>query len=253
MSEKSPLVSVILPVFNGANVIGKAIESVLKQTCDFELLVIDDGSSDCSVKVVESYSRSDSRLKLILLPENQGVASARNKGIECSQGKYIAFLDADDCWHENKLQYQIAQMKRNNWKLTYTIFDRVSEAGKLINTISPRERASFNTMLLNNSIATSTACIDAETAKKFKFLKIGHEDYVFWMNSLKDIDFAYRIVSDSPLVQYTVSKNSLSGNKFEAVLWQWENYRRHLKLSLIKSLFCFFMYVLLAIFKRVAG
>lgn len=253
MNDKSPFVSVILPVYNGANKVSKAIESVLKQAVDFELLVIDDGSIDSSAEVVESYAKVDSRVKLIMLTENQGVAAARNKGIECSQGKYIAFVDADDSWHENKLKYQISQMEQNNWKLTYTIFDRVSDTGKLINTISPRERASYNNMLLNNSIATSTACIVAEVAKKLKFRQIGHEDYVFWMNSLKEIDFAYRVDSDMPLVQYAVSKSSLSSNKVKAIFWQWKNYRYNLELPLIKSLYCFSVYVSLAIFKRVSG
>lgn len=253
MSDKSPLVSVILPVYNGANMVSKAIESVLKQTVDFELLVIDDGSIDRSTEVVESYSYVDSRVKLIVLPDNQGVAAARNKGIECSQGKYIAFVDADDGWHENKLQYQISQMEKNNWKLTYTIFDRVSETGEFINTITPRERASYNNMLLNNSIATSTACIVADVAKKLKFRKIGHEDYVFWMDSLRVIDFAHRVESDMPLVEYAVSKSSLSANKVKAILWQWKNYRYNLGLPLLKSLYCFSMYVSLAIYKRVTG
>lgn len=253
MSNSLPLVSVVLPVYNGANTISKAIESVLNQTVPLELLVIDDGSVDDSIKVVQSYSNVDSRVKFIPMSENQGVAEARNKGLECSQGKYIAFIDADDCWHKNKLLLQISQMEENNWKLSYTTFKRVSDSGKLINIITPRKRASYNNMLLNNSIATSTACIIADVGKNLRFRKIGHEDYVFWMNSLKQIDFAYCVVSDMPLVEYTVSKNSLSANKLKAILWQWKNYRYNLELPLVKSVYCFSVYVFLAVFKRFTG
>lgn len=253
MNHVLPLVSVVLPVYNGANKISKAIESVLCQTIDFELLVIDDGSVDDSINVVKSYTKIDSRVKLITMSQNHGVAVARNKGLECSQGKYIAFIDADDCWHKNKLLLQISQMEENNWKLTYTTFKRVSDSGKFINIISPRKRSSYNNMLLNNSIATSTACILADVGKKLRFKKIGHEDYVFWMNSLKQIDFAYCVVSDTPLVEYTVSKSSLSANKLKAILWQWKNYRHNLELPLVKSVYCFSVYVFMAVLKRFTG
>ena len=250
MCLKSPLVSVILPVYNGVNKINRAIDSVLRQSVDFELIVIDDGSNDNSVEVVGSYAKADKRIKLICLPINKGVSNARNKGIENSLGRYISFLDADDYWHDEKLSFQISQMEENNWKFTYTIYDRVTENGELINTVLPIRCVDYKKMLLNNYIATSTACIDSKIAKTLRFRDVGHEDYIFWLNSIQIIPNAYCIVSDFSLVKYVVSKNSLSSNKFRAILWQWRNYRDNLGLPLCKSIYYFVSYLLFAIYKR---
>ncbi len=100
---KRPLVSVIVPVYNGAQFIGKAIESVLVQNYDpLEIIIVDDGSTDETANIVKSYNN----MRYIYQP-NQGVAAARNSGIENSRGKLIAFLDADDCWAPNKLNIQV--------------------------------------------------------------------------------------------------------------------------------------------------
>ncbi len=100
---KRPLVSVIVPVYNGAQFIGKAIESVLVQNYDpLEIIIVDDGSTDETANIVKSYNN----MRYIYQP-NQGVATARNTGINSSRGELIAFLDADDCWAPNKLNIQV--------------------------------------------------------------------------------------------------------------------------------------------------
>ena len=95
--------SVIIPVYNGAKFIDKAIESVFSQTCqDFELIIVNDGSSDETMDVLQKYE-DNSKIKLISQP-NSGVSIARNNGFNASKGEYIAFLDADDVWHNNHLE-----------------------------------------------------------------------------------------------------------------------------------------------------
>lgn len=95
--------SVIIPVYNGAKFIDKAIESVFSQTnSDWELIVVNDGSKDDTMSVLQKYEDNDKIL--IINQENSGVSVARNTGVEASKGEYIAFLDADDVWHNNHLE-----------------------------------------------------------------------------------------------------------------------------------------------------
>lgn len=245
------VVSVILPVYNGAHKISKAIDSVLIQRINFELIIIDDGSTDDIDRVIGDYNNES--INYYKMAMNGGVAEARNFGISKAQAPFIAFIDADDIWLEGKLELQINQMLLNKWSLSYCAFQRISNTGKTLSIVSPRDEVTFDTMLLNNSIATSTACVETKLAKKVLFRKIGHEDYVFWVNILQLIKSGYKVKSDTPLVHYMVSSESLSANKFKAVFWQWKNYRRNLKLPFLKSVYCFSSYVMLAIMKRIVG
>ncbi|MGI4993406.1 glycosyltransferase family 2 protein [Halobacteriovorax sp. GFR7] len=112
------LVSVIIPTYNRANFLARAIDSVLKQSFqNFELIVVDDGSSDNSKDIVESFS--DERIKYIF-QQNRGVSAARNLGVIQSSGNYIAFLDSDDEWSENKLQRQLSLLENTKLRLCHT-------------------------------------------------------------------------------------------------------------------------------------
>jgi len=103
-------VSVIVPVYNGSQDLRETIESVLQQTfTDFELLVVDDGSTDSTADVIRGYAERDSRVRLVSQP-NQGVAAARNTGIQESRGEIIAFLDHDDLWLPDKLMNHIQHL-----------------------------------------------------------------------------------------------------------------------------------------------
>ena len=105
-----PMVSVVLPVFNGELSIGRAVQSVLAQTMsDLELVVVDDGSADRTSSVVSRYS--EPRLKLVKLANNSGTSAARNAGISLARGEYIAFLDSDDEWQPDKLEQQVGTIR----------------------------------------------------------------------------------------------------------------------------------------------
>lgn len=111
----SPLVSVVTPVFNAASFLEETILSVLNQTySNWELLLIDDSSTDASFEIAIAYSQKDSRIKPFQLTENKGAGVSRNFGIKEAAGTYIAFLDADDLWFPEKLQKQLDFMTKNN-------------------------------------------------------------------------------------------------------------------------------------------
>ncbi len=108
-------VSVVMPVFNSGRYISFSIESVLQQTFrNFELLIIDNGSTDSSVEIVRSAKEKDGRIKSLHC-STPGAGPARNLGIEAARGRYIAFLDSDDIWEPNKLESQLDFMKKTMW------------------------------------------------------------------------------------------------------------------------------------------
>ena len=120
-------VSVITPMYNCEKFISETIESVLNQTyTNWEMIIIDDCSTDKSKQIVKQYIERDKRIRLIALNENSGAAVARNKGIEVSSGRFIAFLDGDDLWEPNKLEKQIQFMTEKNIGFSFTSYEVIS-------------------------------------------------------------------------------------------------------------------------------
>src|SRR5262249_23742907 len=115
-----PEVSVVIPSYNSAKYLRDAVDSVLKQTFrDFEVVVVDDGSTDDTQAVICRYVSSVRYIR----QDNSGVADARNRGIEASRGHYIAFLDADDTWLKHKLEVQLTELKKKpGYRACYTAF-----------------------------------------------------------------------------------------------------------------------------------
>ncbi len=127
---QNELVSILTPSFNSAPFIAAAIASVQAQThTDWELIIIDDASSDETVAIVKALAQNDSRIQCIALPKNQGTGVARNTGLQVAKGRYIAFLDADDLWKPNKLATQIEFMKKQQLAFTYSFYDCIDEVG----------------------------------------------------------------------------------------------------------------------------
>ena len=130
--EKEPLVSIITPLYNSEKFIAETIESVLTQTyTNWEMLIVNDCSKDNGASIVEKYSKKDKRIKLFNNEKNMGVSFTRNRAIDLSNGKYIAFLDSDDLWYKEKLKKQIRMMEEKNISLSYTAYTKMNEDGSL--------------------------------------------------------------------------------------------------------------------------
>lgn len=124
------LVSIIMPSYNTEKYIFESIESVIAQTYkNWELLIIDDCSEDLTIQIIQKYLKVYPNIFLIQLEKNSGAAVSRNKGIEKANGEYIAFLDSDDLWEENKLEIQINFMKENNCAFSFTEYMEIDEMG----------------------------------------------------------------------------------------------------------------------------
>ena len=243
-------VSIIVPMYNAEKFIGKTIESVLAQTYqNWEMLIMNDVSTDNSLAIVSMYAKKDERIKIVNTEKNVGVVKGRNFLIDLASGKYIAFLDADDYWHNEKLEKQIQFMKEKNASISCTEYTRVKENEEKINDVIIKEEISYNDMLKNNYLGCLTVIYDAKKIGKRYFKELEkNEDYVLWLEIVKDVNTIYGLKEN--LAYYRVLDNSRSSNKVKTAKVRWEIYRKIEKLSLLKSIYYFLHYAIRAVLKN---
>jgi len=246
---KYPSVSIITPVYNSASFIAETIRSVQAQTFDsLEMIIVDDGSTDESVAIVQSIAEHDSRIKLIRLDKNSGAAVARNAAIEAATGTYLAFLDSDDLWFPDKLIKQIRFMEKNGYDFTCTSYTKIDEKGKPLNRIIKAKNKSDYNEVLKTCPGNSTVIYNAEKLGKFKVPDIKkRNDYVLWLQVIKKSKYLFGI--EEPLVSHRIRKDGLSGSKKSLVGYHWEIYREIERLSLVKSSYLITYWVFKTIFK----
>ncbi|MDT2817396.1 glycosyltransferase family 2 protein [Vagococcus lutrae] len=242
------LVTIIMPVYNSEKYLEKSLSSVLNQTYqDFELIVINDGSSDGSLSIIQSFKKIDKRIKLYDLDRNRGISFARNIGIKNSKGKYIAFIDSDDKWKPNKLQTQIEFMKKNNIKFSYTNLNIIDNLGHHIGErISSKKEVTYSELVKKNYFGCSSVVIDAKVLKNYTFKNIKHEDYALWLEILRKEKIVGHNLEEK-LCDYRVHDDSISSNKLKSMLWVWNIFRKSEKYSLFTSLILFNRYILFKI------
>jgi len=209
-----PLVSIVTPSYNSENYIADTIESVLNQTyTNFEMIIVDDISSDNTIKIVKKYQKKDKRIKLICLEEKGGASIARNRAIKEAKGKYIAFLDSDDLWKKDKLEKQIKFMEENNIDFSYTDYEYMNHKGELLNKkrVCPK-KVSYLRMLLGDSIGCLTVIYNASKTGLIQIPKIDkRNDYALWCLILKQVKKGCKY--DETLSIYRLNNSSLSSGK----------------------------------------
>lgn len=236
-----PFVSIIMPLYNCEEYIQESIESVRQQTYkNWELIIVDDASTDKSVNIVKQIMKEESRICFTSLNVNSGASNARNIAIKEAKGKFIAFLDSDDLWLPTKLVKQIEAMEMENILLSYGSYILIDENGNSRGIFKAKNKVSYEDMLKTSEIGTLTMMYNADELGKYYFLEVGHEDYVMKLQVLKKVEFAKGI--SEPLAKYRVLNNSLSSNKFRAARWQWKIYRDIENLSFLKSIYYFTIY-----------
>ncbi|MBX3727236.1 MAG: glycosyltransferase family 2 protein [Xanthomonadales bacterium] len=246
------LVSVVMPMYNAERFLRRPVESVLAQSHgDLELVVVDDGSRDGSVALVEDYARRDPRVRLIRSLRNGGVAAARNQALDAASGRYVAFLDSDDWWEPDKLAIQLAVLQAGPAALTYSAYQRVAEDGSPLGVVRPPDELDHARLLRSNHIGNCTALYDRQRiGSEPRFQRIGHEDYVFWLALLRGGARAVRAGDGRPLAWYLVRDGSQSANKLRAAGWQWRIYRDIEAMGVIRSGWHMLHYVRHALAKR---
>lgn len=250
MKEK---VSIIVPVYNAAEFLEETVETVTAQKeTNWELLFVDDCSSDESREVIKRCARKDARIRLIEQPENLGAAEARNRGVEEAQGRYLAFLDADDLWKEEKLSRELAFMEKQNAGFVFSGYEFANEkgigTGKIVRV--PKELC-YRQALKNTTIFTSTVLFDTEKIPKelIKMPLVKSEDTAAWWKILRSGYKAYGL--DENLVLYRRSSGTLSANKLEAIRRIWYLYRKVEGLGILYSFYNFVFYAVRAVLRRI--
>ena len=243
------LISVVMPNYNGHSFVEQAIDSVLSQTYEnFELLVVDDCSNDDSVSLIKHKAQSDSRIRVIALEHNAGVANARNVGIREAKGEYIALLDNDDLWTEDKLERQLA-LAQKGADIVYCSYDFIDEQNNSIKKpfVVPQQ-TNFDKMLASSVISCSTSFIKSKLMRAHPFNPdFYHEDYVLWMELLRVCPTADG--DQKVLMHYRQVTGSRSNKKGNAAKERWNTYRKALKLNAVTSVWAFVRYAVNGVMK----
>ncbi len=228
--------SIILPVYNGEPYLDRAIASVLAQTMpDWELLLLDDASTDGSFRRMQVWAARDGRIRVLRNACNLGVADTRNRGMEAAAGAYIAFLDSDDLWRADKLERQVAVLERTGLDLCASAYRMIDARGNPVRIRMPRrQEMRLEDLLKENYICCSSVLLRSSVAKQHKMDGTYiHEDYVYWLELLQA--GARGCVLDACLTDYRVSGRNRSGNKWRAARGRWQVYRRFLHYGVARS------------------
>ena len=255
------MISIIVPVHNAEKFIRDTIDCVRAQSYeDWELLLIEDGSTDRTMEIMTACleelkdARIQVRKREIRRPEEKtfGAARARNLGLSLARGRYIAYLDADDCWREDKLERELSFLQEKNAGFVFTGYEFGDEnargTGKVVRV---PETLTYRQALANTTIFTSTVMIDTEKIERtlLEMPYIKSEDTASWWKILKTGVTAYGL--DENLVIYRRGGKSLSSNKIEALRRIWNLYRQAAGLSVFASACHFVPWAYRAVRRRI--
>jgi teichuronic acid biosynthesis glycosyltransferase TuaG len=247
------LISIIVPVYNAESFIDRTIAFVQAQTYEnWELILVDDCSSDNSVDIIKDKSQKDNRIKLVLQEENSGAAKSRNRGLKKAQGRYICFLDADDIWDRDKLLEELEFIKQKKVGFVFTSYEFADEEGRgLGKVVHVPDMLNYRQALKNTTIFTSTVMIDRKIIPNGDIYMptIASEDTATWWNILRSGRMAYGL--DKNLVRYRRSVGTLSSNKITAVKRIWGLYRQNEHMGVVQSLYCMVFWAFRAVFRRI--
>ncbi|MFV8225326.1 glycosyltransferase family 2 protein [Christiangramia aquimixticola] len=224
--KENRLVSVIMPAYNCQSFITGAIQSVIQQTyTNWELLIVDDASTDATRKCIKEHSISEPRIRSFFNSKNRGTDYSRNKAIKAAKGAFIAFLDADDLWLPNKLEKQLQVLNKENVAACFSSYELIDETG---NRCKKKVKAlpvlSYNRLLKANYVGNLTGIYNAELLGKIYCPPLKkRQDWALWLKVIEE-GGPMEGISDV-LAYYRVRKDSISGNKIEMLKYNYRVYR----------------------------
>lgn len=248
------LVSIIVPVYNSEDFLAAAIESVRRQTYpNWELLLVDDCSTDASADIIRRYAERDDRIHYILLPTNSGAAVARNTGLHSSRGRFIAYLDADDLWYPRKLERQLAFLQENKVYFSCCAYDKIEQDGTpLYKSVYMPSTMNYHQLLKNTIIQTVGVIVDTKYVDpallEMPNVRRG-QDFATWLQILRSGILFHG--QHEVLASYRRVATSLSANKFRSLKRTWHVYRNVEHLSLPYAVWCEISYAYHASIKRI--
>lgn len=248
MEEK---VSIIIPAYNVESYIDETLQSVEKQTYqNWECIIADDGSTDRTAKIIMQYTTKDARFRYIRLESNKGAAAARNAAIAQADGKYMAFLDADDIWDRRKLEIQIAYMKANGYLFTCTDYGKIDQNGTVQKRVSQAEAQYDYNKILKKCPGNSTIVYDCGRLGKIYGEDIRRRnDFAMWLKVIKKAGSAYGL--KGVYTYHREREDSISIKKTKLLKYQWKVYRDIEKLSMVQCLYYMLCKVAQALYVKV--
>ena len=236
------LVSVIMPTFNASKYLADSIESILSQTyTNLELLITDDCSTDETRNILKEFSERDKRVKVKYLKENSGPGVARNRSIERAKGRYIAFCDCDDRWMPDKLERQLAHMRKHDCALCSSSYLICDENDKITGVNISPSHVTLGMLKRDNKIGCLTAIYDIKRlGHKFYMPAIRkRQDWALFLNILKECQICFCITE--PLAYYRQRVNSVSSNKFSLVKYNVNVYETVFGYTRLRAYLYFFL------------
>lgn len=226
MNETFGLISIIMAAYNAEKTIEVAINSVINQTYkDWELIIVNDCSKDATLDIISSFALKDERIRVINNSINSGASQTRHNGLMESRGEWIAILDSDDMWTNDKLEKQISLQEQTGAELLFTGSAFMNDAGQRLDWIlHVPEKIGYKKLLKQNLISNSSVLVKTDLFKQHEAIGDNmHEDFACWLQILRTGRIAYGI--DEPLLIYRLSSNSKSSNKIKAAVMNWNTYR----------------------------
>ncbi|MDA7842766.1 glycosyltransferase [Methylophilaceae bacterium] len=242
--------SIIIPCYNGANTIRRAISSILEQSYNnFEVIIINDASTDDCLEIIKKLVSNDSRFKILNLKKNLGLSGARNSGLQSVRGKYVCFLDADDWWPSKKLE-EYLKLFNEGYDLLYSNYTRVNAQTGKKKYIKVIRHIEYKDLLAYNPIPVSSAAFNSETIGIYKFKDILlAEDWVYWLDIFKMKPKSLGI--NKNYMFYSVSSGTLSSNKLKMACRAWSLFRSYHNFSFLRSIFLLVKYLIAGVRKRI--
>ena len=244
-------ITVIMPTYNAEKTVKEAVNSVIAQTVkNWELIVIDDGSTDNTINILTELAKSDSRICFLKNEKNCGVSYTRNRAVALAKGEWIAFLDSDDIWQRKKLEKQL-ELAENHPEMVvcYTASSFIDEGGNPFEYVMEAvEELDYKTLLHKNLMSCSSVMIRSSVMKEIKMPNDKmHEDYFTWLTVLKKHKIAYGV--NEPLLVYRLCANSKSSNRLKAAKMLFNSYRA-VGYDFVTTAFFVFRYTFYSIKKR---
>jgi teichuronic acid biosynthesis glycosyltransferase TuaG len=225
VTPAAPRITVVTPAWDAAATLGETAASVRAQTrTDWEMLIVDDGSTDGSRALADGLAAEEARIRVLGWADNRGAAAARNAGIRGARGRWVTFLDADDRWRPEKLEVQIGYMERTGAPFTFAAMDRIDAAGRVLGRVSVPARVDYAQLLKGNVIPCQTAAFDREHYGAVEMPPLPRrQDYGLWLKLLAQGGEAHGL--PEVLAEWRMRPGSLSANKLRAAGGTWRVYR----------------------------
>jgi len=235
------LISVIIPYYKKKNSILKTVNSVLNQIYqNFEIIIIYDDENNNDLNFINEIKNKDNRIFIIKNKKQMGAGNSRNIGINNSKGEFIAFLDADDTWKNDKLDKQIKFMKINNYEASHTSYSIINERNEVIGNRTARNFFKLKELLKSCDIGTSTVMIKRNLINndvKFAPLKT-KEDFVLWLKLLQKNIKIYGL--NEILTYWSRSNSSLSSSTIQKLIDGFSVYYKYMNFNYLKSIYYLF-------------